>query len=410
MGSPSRPTEPLSEGARRVAASRTFSRADQLQRLLLYLCDESQEGDADRYTSRRLAADVFNRRDFDPHSDAVVRTQMLRLRQKLKEYYESEGSQQPYEITFEKNSYHPLVVPRKVEALPAPTHRWRMDRRFAFGAVAGAAAASVCFLAWVKFTSPHREVDPFVAGHPIWERFRGTRVDVAISTPLFFRNSDGFERHYGLNLPSDLDFSRTLLRSWPAVAQWDYWTAYDDATAAAQLMRFLTLVGATPVLSPARSLSAGDLGARNLIIIGHPRGAPPLQDLLAGLDMRPPEHVAGRPMWGILNTKPLPGEQAIYATRREASLDSFYDDAPDHALLTVLRSKTGMALLSIFGTKVHSASAVFGRLMEPLSLRALDEKLHKVRSASWTSLQVVFKVEYSEARPTGIVPVAARLR
>jgi DNA-binding response OmpR family regulator len=77
----------------RVAQSAQFTRAETLKRLLLYLWVHRDE-DISEYA---VATDALGRRvDFDPKTDASVRVQISRLRRKLKDYYESEGSGEAY--------------------------------------------------------------------------------------------------------------------------------------------------------------------------------------------------------------------------------------------------------------------------------------------------------------------------
>ena len=77
----------------RVAQSAQFTRAETLKRLLLYLWAHRDE-DISEYA---VATDTLGRRvDFDPKTDASVRMQISRLRRKLKDYYEGEGSGEAY--------------------------------------------------------------------------------------------------------------------------------------------------------------------------------------------------------------------------------------------------------------------------------------------------------------------------
>jgi hypothetical protein len=77
----------------RVAQSAQFTRAETLKRLLLYLWVHRDE-DISEYA---VATDALGRRvDFDPKTDASARVQISRLRRKLKDYYEGEGSGEAY--------------------------------------------------------------------------------------------------------------------------------------------------------------------------------------------------------------------------------------------------------------------------------------------------------------------------
>ena len=60
-----------------------------------------------------IAVSVFGRpTDYDPKADTVVRNQALRLRLKLKDYYESEGARDPLMIQIPKGQYAPRFVAR----------------------------------------------------------------------------------------------------------------------------------------------------------------------------------------------------------------------------------------------------------------------------------------------------------
>jgi len=63
--------------------------------------------DRDRLREQIIAEEVFGRRDFDPQTDTIVRTQARRLRQRLSDYYRSEGQGQPVLIVIEKGGYVP---------------------------------------------------------------------------------------------------------------------------------------------------------------------------------------------------------------------------------------------------------------------------------------------------------------
>ncbi len=94
----------------RVSRSVTFARAEQLRRLLKWLGEQSLSPDAAPPTEKEIAEAVLNRKDFDPQTDSLVRKEMSRLREKLSQYYRSEGLQDEigigassgYQLRFER--------------------------------------------------------------------------------------------------------------------------------------------------------------------------------------------------------------------------------------------------------------------------------------------------------------------
>jgi hypothetical protein len=108
----------------RIIHSKTFRHASALQRLLQYLITRAIEdpfGDIKEYT---IGTEVFERgADYDPQSDTIVRVQIHRLRLKVKEYYESEGANDPILVEIPKGHYIPAFETRQVagpnDAAPA---------------------------------------------------------------------------------------------------------------------------------------------------------------------------------------------------------------------------------------------------------------------------------------------------
>ena len=105
----------------KILASETFSRSERARKLLRYLVEQEQAGEADRLKGFTIAVDVFGRdADFDSSADAVVRVQARRLRDLLKQYSETEGADDPLRIVIPRGSYVPVyeVVGKTDEAVP----------------------------------------------------------------------------------------------------------------------------------------------------------------------------------------------------------------------------------------------------------------------------------------------------
>src|ERR1700733_9963953 len=101
----------LTETLDQLLASKTFSRSGQLKRLFVYLRDSTLSSDPSVWSETSIGVHAFGRRDFDPKLDTIVRVEMRRLRQKLDEYYASEGAESTVRLRFEKNTYRPYVEP-----------------------------------------------------------------------------------------------------------------------------------------------------------------------------------------------------------------------------------------------------------------------------------------------------------
>ena len=94
-----------------VLSSAAFSRSPRLAHLLQYLCTKYFDGEADQIKEYNIAVDVLNRPEtFDPAEDAIARVEVHRLRKKLKEYYETEGTDHPLRIVIPTGRYGPIFL------------------------------------------------------------------------------------------------------------------------------------------------------------------------------------------------------------------------------------------------------------------------------------------------------------
>ena len=93
----------------KILASHGFVNADRLSRFLRYTVEEHLNGQTDKLKESLLGIEVFGRKpSYDPRIDAVVRTEAVKLRARLKEYYDSEGSEDAVIIDLPKGGYVPV--------------------------------------------------------------------------------------------------------------------------------------------------------------------------------------------------------------------------------------------------------------------------------------------------------------
>ena len=105
----------------KILASPGFATAERLSKFLRYAVTEHLSGQTDKLKESLLGIDVFGRKpSYDPRIDAVVRTEAVKLRARLKEYYESEGSEDALIIDLPKGGYVPAFRVRGKEPKEAP--------------------------------------------------------------------------------------------------------------------------------------------------------------------------------------------------------------------------------------------------------------------------------------------------
>ena len=87
-----------------------FHQSHRRQRFLEYLVNETLAGRGERLKAYNVALEVFDRPEtFDPVVDPLVRVEAARLREKLREYYGTDGQGDPIHIDLPKGRYIPQI-------------------------------------------------------------------------------------------------------------------------------------------------------------------------------------------------------------------------------------------------------------------------------------------------------------
>ena len=94
----------------RILNSGPFHQSQRRQRFLEYLVNEALAGRGERLKAYNVALEVFERPEtFDPITDPLVRIEAARLRDKLREYYGTDGQSDPIHIDLPKGTYTPQI-------------------------------------------------------------------------------------------------------------------------------------------------------------------------------------------------------------------------------------------------------------------------------------------------------------
>ncbi len=142
----------------RILQSDTFRSTEVLRRLLRFLADRSIEGDADQLKEYAIGLDALGKpATYDPRHDAGVRIQVGRLRQKLAEYYRTEGKDDPVNIDLPKGHFK-LTWESRITVSAPPVDRTgqseahNSSRHWRLTAASMAGALAVCFV-WGVYSS-----------------------------------------------------------------------------------------------------------------------------------------------------------------------------------------------------------------------------------------------------------------
>src|SRR5712692_8703780 len=89
----------------KILASPQFARAERLSAFLRFIVHEAAEGRADALKETVIGVEVFRKpAGYDPKTDSTVRIQASRLREKLRDYYLTTGTEDQLIIQLPKGS------------------------------------------------------------------------------------------------------------------------------------------------------------------------------------------------------------------------------------------------------------------------------------------------------------------
>jgi hypothetical protein len=116
---------PASERAlQALEQSAVFERCTGLLRLLRFLIDASEK-DPEAMKETYVGTAFYNREaTYDPRYDSIVRVNVMRLRQRLAEYYAGPGANDLVTIEIPRGSYAPVITIK-----PAPEYKRRAADR-----------------------------------------------------------------------------------------------------------------------------------------------------------------------------------------------------------------------------------------------------------------------------------------
>jgi len=414
----------------RIFQSKTFRSSDVLRHLLAYLVDASLAGTADELKEYTVAVDALGKpSSYDPRQESAVRMQVGRLRQKLTEYYRTEGVDDPIVVDLPKGGFRVLFEPRKAafeqvplpdaapEELP-PTGWQRRELTLAIALAAALAALALAAFLAIHFRQADLALTKAAAAEPVvpwtpeiqqlWEPILSSNrpLVVCIATPLSVMIPGyGFVREFAVNDWEDVPKSKGIAAlkealHAPTVQPTFGYTGVGTASAALLLGQFLGARQKSLVVTRANLLSLPELMEENVVFLGPLTGDREIRAL------RVDQEILLEPD-GIRNLHPRPGEPAFVpeatgapspGTRKggEDSLDTY-------SLISRVPGLRGKGqILSLSGNQISSVMAGAQALTDPSVARMLVSKLRKPDGSIPRYFQVVLRVRSMDGVPTEI--------
>jgi hypothetical protein len=415
------------EQVSRILQSETFRTSEVLRRLLKFLADKSLSGEADQLKEYTIGIDAMGKPpEYDPRQDSVVRIQVGRLRQKLAEYYRSEGKDDPVMIDLPKGHFRlswqerPKVEPRHnapiqltapsvTSSKPSPR---RMERILAV-------ALGLTVIWGIYCTVRLRRERPIPAPasgmwtsemEELWRPILGSSRPLIISpqASLFVGlQGFGFYRDPSLNhwedvlTSPDIEKIRKALNN-PAILPVYRFTGYGTMTALFRLGRLLGFGGPNTSIVRGDQLSWQQLVDNNVLFLGPPRlNAEQLRSLPIELEFELNET-------GLRNRHPKQGEPALLADhypsiRKGTENVVETDNGEVYALITHTPGPLGIGDIECFNSNLSPGTmAAVQAFTAPALVETIVSKLRKSDGRLPPYYQIVLDVKFKDGVPTEI--------
>jgi hypothetical protein len=417
----------------RVIQSPVFRQSETLRRLLRYLADKALEGTADHLKEYTIGVDALGKpSNYDPRLDSVVRIHVGRLRQKLSEYYRTEGKDDSIVIDVPKGHFKLEFELRQDFAPEVAAPLVRFETTTPVGEGAGSdlrrrffpllIVALVLTTGWALWSTSRLLIAQRTSVAPgaywnqemteLWRPFlTGRPLIVSAAYPLFIAlPGAGFYRDPSLESLDQARSSprltaiRKALGNPPILARHGYTTA-GDANALFSLGRIFA--GRTLNVSMTKSgeLTWQQLADNNVVMIGGPRFfASLLKGLPADLNYSLDED-------GIRVLHPKAGEPDRmpdhYPAIGGSNANAVQDRGEVYALITHVPGPAGGSDIISFSSNHNPGTlAAVDSFTNPDRVRLLASRIRKPNGQLPRFYQLVLKVRYQETVPTDVSLVA----
>lgn len=403
----------------RILQSRVLRASEVLRHLFGYLAEKSLDGTADSLKEYTIGLDALGKPpSFDPRQESVVRMHTARLRQKLAEYYRTEGIDDPIVVNMPKGGFRVTFEPRPRLSPPAPlpvpieirepVRGWRRREIILVSALAVAIGCAMFFMTrlWRVEQGDGSSASANAANwtpalRELWEPLLSSsrRLVVCVATPLFVSVPGfGVLRQPTVNDWDDVPASRKISSLEGAlqagISQPSYsYTEVGTATGAFLLGQFLAPRKQGVVITRANVLSWPEIAEDNVVFLGPATGIHQTEDIptQAQLVLDPT---------GIRNLSPRPGEAAFIPDR---PAQNGAESGVTYALISRVPAMNGPgAILMLSGNQISSVMGGVQAFTNPALAQMLVSRLKTASGSIPKYFQVVLSVKAMDDVPVKI--------
>lgn len=427
-----------SQQLERVLHSRALQNSESLRALLQYVGGRAIDGQDSQVKEYTIAVDVFGRsKDFNASTDSLVRVQAKRLRDKLKEYYESEGKADKVLIDLPKGHYtavfsyvqqdeapditldpdSPEVSSPAVDVALAPVKPVSGGRATMLLAAVVAVLLAVVAILFSYNRSLRKQItesapptdlgygllwQPFIksaaptmlvlSNPPVYRFVNQMDPDVLVKNSLELTPPQSSWLAHSLG---DRYLTRQELKFRLMLSSKEY-TGVGEAIGLYQVAGLLRAAGKDCVFKQSRTVSAEDVKGNNIVLLGSVWSnvwsgkLPVKEDFSYTLNAT------------IVNNNPQPGELKEY---RPAFNEATGELTKDYALVTVRPGVTGDSVVMVLaGIESEGTQAAAEFVTRKEYLDELNQRLNQVSwgPASQKYYQVLLEADVDNGIPTTI--------
>jgi hypothetical protein len=412
-----------------VVGSRHFARSPLLSRFLLYVAARTLEGRKNEITEHQIGVQVFGRpATYRTVEDNIVRNYARQLRKRLAEYFAADGWTGGLRIEIPLGGYVPVFagpentdLTEESESVPTPAGTlgssaqllgvqrgpWR-HRLVAASALAVYSTALVC-VTWLAVS--RATISPHVSepAELLWQVIFGGSNKTYIVPP-----DEGF------NLLEDLSHHRLPLAEYMKGRYLDLPPPKLDSQSLADLrtqqstsfvnLQIVAALSRLSQYSPERAflrfpreLRFDDLKNANVVIIGSPCSNPwaAIEDSSTNFRIECEEGMRGAT---IVNSRPLPGEEASYAS---------HWNGPTHvtfSVITFLPNLSGNGhLLFLQGLDIAGTQSAADAILHSDSIAPILEQA-KRPDGTLRFFEVLLRSTTIQSNATDTLVIASRIR
>ena len=349
----------------RILQNKALKLSEVQRRLLSYLAEKSFAGEADDLKEYAIGVDAFGKpASYDPRQESVVRMHVARLRQKLAEYYRTDGLNDAILLDLPKGGFKVTFEarPAAVAAPSAPVRPawWRPELALA-AALVLALAGALYFV-----------VRPAQAQHAVVEAASWTPELQQLWSPI-------------------LNSNRPLVVCLATPASGA--SSAGTASGAFLLGQFLAPRRQHVLLTRGDLLSMPEIAMDNVVFIGPAAGNRQLEAV-------PVDQQFALEPQGIRNLKPRTGEPAFLPDHPSHSSQ---DTDESHALISHIPGLYGNGdILYLSGNQISSVMAAVQALTDPALAHTLVAKMRNSSGQMPRYYQVALKVKSMDDMPVDI--------